>query len=150
MDLSRRFSQEQGASSAWEKLVEGVLDHGIPEPLNLTPNEERDLRRFLSEDVHEWVEEREDKHGPMPSEVSMVTVIRKVAEEKGFDARLIAGAVFIHKAQSRMRKVLNPEWIQFALEHRDELEDYYPQKYEADYMQEAQQRAEERGLVPVR
>ncbi|KKK49842.1 hypothetical protein LCGC14_3130990, partial [marine sediment metagenome] len=36
------------------------------------------------------------------------------------------------------------------LQNRAALEDYYPQTYEADYMQAAQQRAQQLGLVPAR
>ncbi|KKK66422.1 hypothetical protein LCGC14_2964260, partial [marine sediment metagenome] len=73
----------------------------------------------------------------------------KVGEEKGLSSRDIAGAIFLHKAKSRTG-ALNKEWIKFALQHRGELEDYYPETYEADYMQAAQQRAQELGLVPAR
>lgn len=136
-------------NTADKSVAENVLGHGVPEPLNLTSNEERDLLRFLRDDVHDWVEEREDKHGPMPSEISMVQVIQKVGEEKGLPTRLIVGAVFLHKAKSKPG-ALNREWMKFLLEHRAELKDYYEDTYEADYMQAAQEWAAERGLVPAR
>lgn len=117
--------------------------------LNLTANEERDLLRFLRDDVSDWVEELEDKHGPIPSKYSMLQIIKKVGEEKGLGSRELAGAVFLHKAKGN-EKALNMDWIQFLLENRERLEDYYEETYDADYMQLAQQVAEERGLVPVR
>jgi hypothetical protein len=132
-----------------KSVVESVLGRSVPEPLNLTPNEERDLLRFLRDDVRAWIEEREDKFGPMPSSISMVQVIQKVAEEKGLSPREIIGATFLHKAKSNS-DALNPEWIKFALQNRSALEDFYPSTYEADYMQAAQQRAQQLGLVPVR
>ncbi len=135
--------------SSDQGVVEDVLGTSVPGPLNLTANEERGLLRFLRDDVVDWKEEREDKYGPMPSHISMVQVIQKVAEEQGMGKREIAGAIFLHKAKNRSN-AFNPEWIQFLLEHRDELEDYYEDTYDANYMQAAQQQAQERGLVPVR
>ncbi|KKN03438.1 hypothetical protein LCGC14_1107710, partial [marine sediment metagenome] len=69
------FRQLPKYSSDDEGVVEGVLGRKVPEALNLTANEERALLRFLREDVQDWIEEREDKWGPMPPEISMVMVI---------------------------------------------------------------------------
>lgn len=132
-----------------EAVVEDVLGIDVPGPLSLTANEERALLAFLREDVHDWVEEREDKRGPLPEHISTVQVIQKVGEEKGLSRRDIWGAIFLHKAKSNP-DAMNPEWMRFLLENRERLEDYYEETYEADYMQAAQQWAEEQGLVPVR
>lgn len=136
-------------NSADKDVVEDILGRDVPQVLDLTPNEERTLLRFLRRDVREWIEDLEDKHGPIPSRISMDQIILKVAGEQGLSRRDTIGALFLQKAKSNT-DALNQEWIKFALRNRDRLEDFYPSTYEADYMQAAQQRAEELGLVPVR
>ena len=79
----------------------------------------------------------------------MAKVIEKVGQERGLGTREIAGAIFLHKAKSRA-DTLNSEWVKYFLQNQDKLKDFYPDVYEADYMQRAQQRAEERGLIPAR
>lgn len=133
-----------------EAVVEDVLNREVPGPLSLTANEERTLGRFLREDVQGWVEDMEDKHGSMPSEISMEQVIQMVGKEKGLDSRSIAGALFLHKAKGSPEKTVRRDYIRFALENRGALEDFYDTLYQTDYMQDAQQWAEQRGLVPVR
>ncbi len=136
-------------NSSDQELVESVLGRKLPEPLNLTANEERTLLRFLRVDVREWVEDLEDKHGPIPSRVSMEEIILKVAQEKGLSSRDKVAAVFLHKAKSN-NDALNKEWVKFLLKNRPALEDFYPTTYDTDVIQAAQQKAEELGLVPVR
>ncbi|KKK81054.1 hypothetical protein LCGC14_2817330, partial [marine sediment metagenome] len=136
-------------NSADAGVVGEVLGRDVPEALNLTANEERTLQRFLRDDVQAWIEEKEDKHGPMPDRFSMVDAIRLVGKEKGLSSRDIAGAVFLHKAKSRP-DALSREWIKFALQNRAALEDFSPATFEADYMQAAQQTAGQLGLVPAR
>ena len=130
-------------------IVSNVLGRQAPEPLKLTANEERDLGNFLRDDVKAWIEDMEGKFGPMPKNIPMEKVIQRVGQEKGLSDREIAGVIFLHKA-SNHPEALNPEWVKYFLQHRDQLKDFYPSVYDADYMQQYEQRAIEQGLIPAR
>lgn len=123
-----------------------------PEALNLAANEERELLAVL-DDVKTWLNDLEEEFGQArPADVPYETFITAYGRKHGLEARRIVGAIFLHKAKGRVTEhpeLLNPAWVQFALEHEDELGERDPDLFRTQYIDVLRQRAREAELIPA-
>ncbi len=134
-------------NTASPEVMQAAFGQNVP-PLNLTANEQRELATFLGRDgpVQTYIDAQA---GPKPENITREDIIKYVAKQEGLDNRKIAGLLFMHKAITHPEWT-NPAWVQFGMEHEDELANRFSGLFNTQRWKTFRQRAQEAGLVPAR
>lgn len=125
--------------STYEPSVSQQLG-AIPEFTGLTPRQVYDIDEFqgrVDEQMRTW----RAQYGPPSEGFSRADAVRYIGQQEGLNPNFIEWAVLLSHGTRSRADLRNPEWVQFIVEHYDELKDRKDHLYDRNYIIDAAREA---------